>query len=79
MQPLTTNVTDPLGFAPAGYPVSSSCLSGNTYAVAPGDECGQIAIAKGVSTGTLISINNLLPDCSNLLGMLGFESRVEAG
>ncbi|GAA91092.1 carbohydrate-binding module family 50 protein [Aspergillus luchuensis CBS 106.47] len=62
-----TNVTDIAGFAPANY-TSPSCLSEATYTVVSGDNCIAISQAQNVSTGTLISLNNLLPDCSNLDG-----------
>ncbi|RAK85566.1 hypothetical protein BO79DRAFT_231493 [Aspergillus costaricaensis CBS 115574] len=62
-----TNVTDIAGFAPASY-TSPTCLSEATYTVISGDNCIAISQAQNVSTGTLISLNNLLPDCSNLDG-----------
>lgn len=68
VQPLTTNVTDFSGYAPSNYTVSSQCMSGNQYSVKPGDDCQKIATSQSIATGTLISINNLLPDCSDLLG-----------
>ncbi|KAJ6086049.1 LysM domain protein [Penicillium sp. IBT 16267x] len=60
-----TNVTDIPGFAPANYS-TPSCLSESTYAVVSGDNCIAISQAQNVSTGALIALNNLLPDCSNL-------------
>ena len=68
VQPLTTNVTDFPGYAPSNYTVSSQCTSGNHYSVKSGDDCQKIATSQSIATGTLISINNLLPDCSDLLG-----------
>lgn len=67
-QPLITNVTDSPGYAPSNHTASSQCLSGNQYSVISGDDCQKIATSQSVSTGTLIAINNLLPDCSDLLG-----------
>ena len=70
VQPPKTNVTTPVGFAPANYSVQdpTNCLSGDTYTVANGDDCGKISTSKDVSTGTLIVLNQLFPDCTNLLG-----------
>lgn len=48
------------------YTVATSCWSGHTYSVVGGDDCGSIAISQDVSTGTLITLNNILPDCTNL-------------
>ena len=56
-------------FAPKGYYTSTECISGHTYKVASGDDCAKISTKKGVATDILISINGLLPDCSNLKGM----------
>lgn len=67
-RPLVTNVTDSPGYAPSNYTASSQCLSGNQYSVKPGDDCQKIATLQSVSTGTLIAINNILPDCTDLLG-----------
>lgn len=61
------NFTDVAGYAPSGYPVAD-CLSGKTYKVVSGDDCGMIAMANGVPRGTLMSINDVLPDCSDLQG-----------
>ncbi|KAJ5113891.1 carbohydrate-binding module family 50 protein [Penicillium angulare] len=65
---LDTNLTQPGGFALPGYSTSSSalCLSGITYTVVSGDNCEVIAENYGVSTGTLIAINDLYVDCTNL-------------
>lgn len=66
---LQTNVTEFSGFASPNTPASSiSCLSGNTYTVVGGDDCLKISSLKKVSTGALIVLNQLFPDCSNLLG-----------
>lgn len=67
--PLQTNVTEFSGFASPNTPTSTTCLSGNTYTVVSGDGCLKISSSKKVSTGALIVLNQLLPDCSNLLGM----------
>ena len=64
-----TNVTSIPGFAPSNFTSSNFCYSDTTYTVASGDNCVSISKAYNVSTGALININNLLPDCSNLDGM----------
>lgn len=66
--PLETNATEFSGFASPDAPVSTTCLSGNSYTVVSGDDCIKISSSKKVSTGALIVLNQLLPDCSNLLG-----------
>lgn len=66
-QPLVTNVTDSPGYAPSNYTASSQCLSRKQYNVKPRDDYQKIATSQNVSTRTLIAINNLLPDCSDLL------------
>ena len=63
--PLVTNVTDLPGYV--NSPTNSTCLSGDYYPVAPQDNCQNIAVAKQVATGTLRILNNILPDCSNLV------------
>ncbi|OQE12254.1 hypothetical protein PENVUL_c001G06580 [Penicillium vulpinum] len=60
-----TDVTDIPGFAPVTYS-TPPCLSESTYTVVSGDNCIAISQAQNVSTGALIALNNLLPDCSNL-------------
>lgn len=67
-QLLVINVTDSPGYATSSYTDFSQCLSSKQYSVKPGDDCQQIATLQSASTGTLIATNNLLPDCSNLLG-----------
>lgn len=62
---LKTNITQPGGFA-APDSAKTGCLSGNTYAVVSGDNCQAICEAKNCATGTLIAINDLYRDCSNL-------------
>jgi hypothetical protein len=71
---LDTNLTQPGGFALPGYSTSSAlCLSGITYTVVSGDSCEAIAENYGVSTGTLIAINDLYVDCTNLgIGQVGW-------
>ncbi|KAK1751404.1 hypothetical protein QBC47DRAFT_434461 [Echria macrotheca] len=66
VQPLDTNVTDVPNTVPKGLPVDVPCISGQTYTVAAGDSVQAIAQAKSVATGTLIVLNNLLPDGSDL-------------
>lgn len=68
VQPPPTNVTQIPGNAAAGTSVTSVCFSGNFYTVVSGDTCQVIAKSQGVSTGALISINDIFPDCSNLIG-----------
>ncbi|KAK3334067.1 hypothetical protein B0T19DRAFT_459629 [Cercophora scortea] len=65
VQPLETNVTTPGGYAQPGSG-SKGCLSGKTYGVVSGDSCETIARKFSVSTGTLMAINSLYSDCSNL-------------
>ena len=65
IQTIVGNRTDLPGYAPTGYPVAS-CLSGKTYTVVSGDNCGKIATANNVPTRTLIGTNSILPDCSTL-------------
>ena len=68
VQPPEATPIDITGFAPANYTTTTICLSGNTYNVAGGDDCVKISSSKSVSTGSLIIVNKLFPDCSNLLG-----------
>ncbi|KZF20250.1 carbohydrate-binding module family 50 protein [Xylona heveae TC161] len=63
---LATNVTQPGGFAIPGSGSSPICLSGITYTVVSGDNCEAIAEKYNVATGTLIAINNIYTDCTNL-------------
>ncbi|KAF2134778.1 carbohydrate-binding module family 50 protein [Dothidotthia symphoricarpi CBS 119687] len=65
---LQTNVTNRFGFANPGSGYNYGCLTGKTYNVKAGENCEIIAERNNVSTGTLISINQLLPDCSDLQG-----------
>lgn len=67
VQPIVGNRTDIPGYAPPNYPVAA-CLSGKAYAVISGDDCGKIATAHSVPRGALMSLNNILPDCSDLRG-----------
>ena len=69
VQPPEATPTDMIGFAPTNYTISTACISGNTYDVASGDDCVRISQSKNVSTGGLIVLNQLFPDCSNLVGM----------
>jgi len=66
VQALTTNITDLPGFAPANYSYLTTCLTGNNYTVISGDTCAGIAAANSVATGTLISINDIVPGCAEL-------------
>ena len=54
------------GYVQANTTLLQSCASGNTYKVIAGDDLEKIADAKGISSGTLRVINNILPDGSNL-------------
>jgi hypothetical protein len=64
-----TNVTSIAGFAPAGQVTTqtASCFSGNTHTVGTGESCNGIAQANKVSTGALQILNNIFPDCTNLI------------
>ena len=61
VQSLQTNVTSRFGFAIPGAGYNYGCLTGKTYKVQAGENCETIAEKSSVSTGTLISINQLLP------------------
>ncbi|ESK89423.1 hypothetical protein Moror_16166 [Moniliophthora roreri MCA 2997] len=63
---LPTNITGFPGYALPNSSYSGGCLSGNTYAVESGDTCQAISQKKSVAVGTLISINNILPQCTNI-------------
>lgn len=63
-QPPVISLTAVLGFANSSY--SAPCLSGNTYTVKSEDNCEAIAEVNKVATGTLITINQLLPTCTDL-------------
>jgi hypothetical protein len=67
VQAPVTNITSLPGFAPPGY--QTAPCSGRTYTVVSGDNCGAIAAAQGVPRGSLMAINNVLPDCSDLYSM----------
>jgi hypothetical protein len=64
VQPPVANISTPIVANSAG---TSECLSGNLYTVQSGDNCQTIAASKNVATGTLQSINNIFPDCNNLI------------
>jgi LysM repeat protein len=61
-----SNLTSIPGYAPTDVVYSNNCLSGNTYTAVSGDTMQAISQNNGVATGTLIAINNLLPDGSDL-------------
>ncbi|KAI9775110.1 MAG: hypothetical protein M1839_001421 [Geoglossum umbratile] len=69
-----TDVKNPVIDSSAGVPgftvVNTTqplvCLSGKTYAVVSGDTPEKIAQAHQVATGTLKTLNDILPDGSNL-------------
>ena len=48
-------------------PANLTCLSGNHYTVQSGDDVQKIAAAHGVATGTLIILNGIFPDGTNLI------------
>ena len=54
------------GYVQSGTTQPKSCISGSTYTVVSGDDLEKIAAAKGVSSGTLRILNDILPDGSNL-------------
>ncbi|KAL8671163.1 MAG: hypothetical protein Q9168_004340 [Polycauliona sp. 1 TL-2023] len=60
-----TNISNYYNFADSAY--QPACLSGKTYQVAAGDSCQKIAASQGVATGTLQAINNIYPECTNLI------------
>ncbi|MCJ1435514.1 hypothetical protein MMC27_004888 [Xylographa pallens] len=62
---LQTNITQPGGFAVPGSG-KTGCLSGVNYSVSSGDNCETICEKQKCATGTLIAINDLYIDCSNL-------------
>ncbi|KAH9478590.1 LysM domain-containing protein [Psilocybe cubensis] len=64
-QPPATNITALPGVA-SGNPASSTCLSGNHYTVQAGDDPQAIAVAHGVPTGPLKTLNGIFPDGTNL-------------
>ncbi|KAK6008144.1 hypothetical protein QM012_000047 [Aureobasidium pullulans] len=64
VQAPVTNITSLPGFAPSGY-ATASC-SGKTYTVVSGDNCGAIATKHSIPRGSLMTMNNILPDCSDL-------------
>ncbi|KAH8649260.1 hypothetical protein BX600DRAFT_554788 [Xylariales sp. PMI_506] len=62
---LLTNVTSLGNYAPSGY-ATASCLSERTYTVVSGDNCNAIAETSEVSTGSLIALNSLRLDCTDI-------------
>ena len=63
---LKTNVTSLGNYAPSGYP-TALCVGGRTHEVVSGDNCIDISKANHVSTGSLMTLNSLRMDCTNLL------------
>lgn len=59
-----TNIPDDVAQSTANNAI---CVSGKTYTVVSGDGCNAIAAKNNVATRTLGLINNILPDCSNLI------------
>ncbi|KAI3538239.1 hypothetical protein CSPX01_09594 [Colletotrichum filicis] len=64
-QTLKTNVTSLGNYAPPGY-ATAVCVAGRTYTVAAGDNCIDISKKSAVSTGSLITLNSLRMDCTNI-------------
>ena len=64
-QPPATNITALPGVTTSD-PANSTCLSANHYTIQPGDDVQKIAVAHGVATGTLIILNGIFPDGTNL-------------
>ncbi|KAG9123113.1 hypothetical protein FRC07_000216, partial [Ceratobasidium sp. 392] len=62
---ITTSITDP-GQATTPDPGDPVCISGKTYTVKSGDNCQAIAAAQNVGTNDLISINSIMPGCTNI-------------
>ena len=69
VQPWPLNLTQnrPPGTESSESNATESCFSGNRYVVSSGDNCRTISQAKSVSTGALRVINNIFPDCTNLI------------
>ncbi|KAL4812080.1 hypothetical protein BDW67DRAFT_179034 [Aspergillus spinulosporus] len=63
---LETNVTSLGNYAPSGY-ATAACVGGRIHEVSSGDNCIDISKANRVSTGSLITLNSLRMDCTNLL------------
>ncbi|KAL4904227.1 hypothetical protein BDW74DRAFT_155322 [Aspergillus multicolor] len=63
---LETNVTSLGNYAPSGY-ATAACVGSRTYEVVSGDNCVDISQTNHVSTGSLITLNSLRLDCTNLL------------
>ena len=68
VQPSAASFTSISGFTPQNYS-TATCISDSTYAVKSGDNCIAISQSQSVSTGSLIVLNALLSDCSNLYGV----------
>lgn len=65
-----TNVTNIPGFSPQGggkTTTTPTCFSGNTHTVTFGEGCNGISQQYNISTGALQILNNIFPDCSNLI------------
>jgi LysM repeat protein len=65
--PISTDTSILPGYAP-NVTYTATCLSGNTYTAVSGDNVNLIAQKTNVATGTLLAINQLLPDGSDLQG-----------
>lgn len=46
---------------------NDTCRSGTRWTVVPGDDCQTISIKNSVGTRELNLINNITPDCTNLI------------
>lgn len=65
--PISTDTAILPGYAP-NVTYKAMCLSGKTYTAVSGDNVQLIAQKNNVATGTLLAINQLLPDGSDLQG-----------
>ncbi|KAJ1323424.1 peptidoglycan DL-endopeptidase LytF [Microdochium nivale] len=62
---LKTNVTSLGNYAPPGY-ATAACVGSRTHKVVTGDGCIAISTANHVSTGSLMVLNSLRMDCTDL-------------
>lgn len=64
-QALKTNVTSLGNYAPKGYP-TATCVGDRTYKVVSGDNCVDISKKSKASTSSLVVLNSLRIDCTNI-------------
>lgn len=55
---------------------AAECLTSRTYTVTLGDTCARIARAHRVPRGSLVWLNDVQPDCSDLRGMLPIHNEL---